>query len=336
MRRFIKVGLPENFHKSDVCQFREHKYELLKLNTFLLEDVTITNEGICFIHGSLIEQSVHWYRDKIEIFRLQGLLCLMDFPTQKKDDSQKYFMIQGPVFNYYHWIIESLPRLLASRKYSKEVTLILPYQTKDSDFVNESLNSFVFGDIIYMPKQTNFFMRSLIMPQINPYFTSYNPRIICKTRDFYKKNIFRNYSSEIPKPFKRIYLLNNDIRQIANEREIIFILEKNDFKVIDLSEYSFSNHVHLLNNAEVVVSSNQDLFACINFLKPGSKVLELKTERQNESDFYFERYWYLSSCLGLKYFYQFCNPSYPLEYEEISNLKVDIKLFKKNLNLLIG
>jgi capsular polysaccharide biosynthesis protein len=338
MKRIIKVSHPENLSKDDYCQFNECAYELIRLSTYLLEDVTLTNEGLCFINGCLIEQSIHWYRDKMEIYRLTGVIGLMDFPTQELENSNHYLIIQGPVFNYFHWITESLPRLLSSKKYCKKATLILPFEVSETTYVKESLFPFVFDNIIYIPKQTNFLISRLIMHQIKPYYTSYNPVIISKIREFYRNFSLRNHNSELARNYKWIYLSNSqdEIVKIANEKEICCILKENDFAIIDLSAYSFFKQVRLMNNAEIVISSNQDLFACMMFLPSGSKVFELKTEKLNENDFYFERYWYLSSCLKFKYYYQFCNRHSPVEYEEISDLVVDIELFKKNLKLLLG
>lgn len=337
MKKLIKIGLPENLAKDDYCQFHEHKYELPELATFYMEDITITNEGICLKDGNLIEQSIHWYRVKMDIYKLTGILNLIDNQTIQADDSKKHMIIQGPVFSYYHWFTESISRLMLAEKCSKEVILILPRQLKNINFVTESLTPFIFDDIIYIPKNSNLFVKQFILPQIKPYFTSYIPQITCQIRDFYRNFVNETYYSEMQKNFNRIYLLNSrcEAKKIVNEKEIICILKENNFKIINLSDYSLIEQVYLMNHAEVVVSSNQDLFACICFLRPGSKILELNNEKRNENDPYFERYWYLSSCLGLKYYYQFCDPDSPIEYEEVSELKVNINLFKKNLDILL-
>lgn len=173
MKRRIKIVLPSNLDRNDIYSFKIGNYNLPVLKVLELKDVIVTNDGICLSNNGLIKESVHGYRDKITIYTLKARLDLLNYSTCQMKDSNCCLIIHSPLFSYFHWFTESIPRLFLVKKELRNLSLLLPQSLRKVEFIQSSLKAFSFRSIFYIPPNTNIKLNHLILPQIKPYFTSY-------------------------------------------------------------------------------------------------------------------------------------------------------------------
>jgi hypothetical protein len=328
----VKVKLPANYSIDDACYFENRDYDIPHLKIRKLRNTIITYDGICLFDYNLLKESVHGYRDKIIISKLSSKLDLLNYDTFLLHDSNKYLLIHGPIISFYHWLTESIPRILLVKAQIKNLVLLLPISLKNDEFVRHSLMPFTFKDVFYIPRNWNIKIKQLVLPQIKPFFASYDPQTVNVVRKLYIRHS-KNESTYQGEYYDRIFLCNKE--DVSNIDDFISQLHQLDFHYVNIRHYSFYDLVQIISHVKIVISSNCNDLVCINFLKKGASVLELirkSTPDMNRTDL---RYLNLASCLGLKYYYQLCQAS-GSGLKSQSKLKVDLKTLRQNFNLIIN
>jgi len=332
MNRLIKVTLPKNIDKKYRYEFVNLNYYLSQLQVFHLSNVLITFEGTCLINNNLVKESVYGYRDKITIFSLTARLSL-EFNTIFYHDSNHYLLVHSPIYSYYHWLTATIPRLYMVKSQIDKLILLLPVSLKNNSFIEESLAPFGINNIRYILKNTNIKVTHLVLPQIKPFFDSYYPEVVNEIREFYS-NIVRKENG-LKNEFKTRIFLTDKIEnkhRIYNIKEVHSLLHKYD--IINILDYSFYEQIQIMQNSNLIISPSGDDLACISFMKKGTSLLELFKEQTNEIDKPNLRYLNLASCLGIKYYYQFCSTTRNNHPGNLSKINVDISLLENNIELM--
>ena len=95
--------------------------------------------------------------------------------------------------------------------------------------------------------------------------------------NFLEKAITNSSLNSFP---KKIYINRKDatsLRYIINRTEVEKTLENYGFLSLTMSDYNFSDQVALFNNAKEVVGLHGAGFANIIFCKPGTKIIEMRS-----------------------------------------------------------
>jgi capsular polysaccharide biosynthesis protein len=328
----IKVSLPLNIELKDICYFEKSYYKLSRLKIILLRNTIITFNGICLQNYDIIKESVHGYRDKLIIYKLTSKLDLLDYATFLLNNSDTFILIHGPIYNYYHWLTESIPRLLLVRYKIKHLTLLLPESLKNNDFVKQTLAPFDFNDVVYIPKKCNIKIKKLVLPQIKPFCSSYDPLIVNDIRKLYT-----DYSKDKTPPIleycARIFICSG--KEISNFDEVSTFLRLKNFHYLNINLLSFYDLVVIMEHTQIIVFATRNNFVCISFMKPQTSVLELININALNIEGPNKRCINLASALGLKYYYQLCNSSCNLSLPSNFRIKVDLKKLEENINLII-
>ena len=211
--------------------------------------------------------------------------------------------------NYYHWLIDVLPRILIleekiqenyikyilvpnyQKKYQLE-SLKCFFEKKNMNFVNLSQNKYLkFKSIIFSSNDIGF------------NFYNFHLLKILKKRifDYIREN---RISSKFN--FKKIYINRLDSnrkknRYLINENELVSKLKKRGFESITLSDYSFFEQALIFNNAKLIIGLHGAGLANILFAKKKTKIIELT--KYNWPAMYHK----LSKCLDLNYRKVLCN-----------------------------
>jgi len=69
-----------------------------------------------------------------------------------------------------------------------------------------------------------------------------------------------------------------DLRLITNENEVKKFVDEMGFQSIKLANLDFMDQVKIFNQAEIIIGLHGAGFANLSFCKPGTKIVELKTE----------------------------------------------------------
>lgn len=228
--------------------------------------------------------------------------------------------------NYFHWVTEVLPKVYFLKNCNKDFSILLP-----SNFVAEyQLTSLrqMNVPIIYFDRTV--FIKKIYLPsRQSPYSAHYNPTIIrgLSNQLVAKTDVNLNLGR-----FIYITRRNANIRKIENEKEVISLLCKYDFKIIEFESLSFQQQISVSYNAEIMISIHGAGLTNMIFCKPGTVILEFSLVNQILDKCYYT----LADACHLSYYYQFCNSTdMSLDYYS-ANLIVDIKLLNQNLAQILN
>jgi len=236
--------------------------------------------------------------------------------------------------NYYHWLIETLPRLdLLNRCNIHIDKYFVPYH---HSFQIETLNILGIPDskILKADKKTFIRAKNLIVPSLLCDYTRIKeknnfgqPKYIYKWICSFLRNSLMpdNFSEEYN--YKRIFISrqNAAVRKIENEKEVNDFLSKYGFEKVILEDMSVIEQISLFNSAEVIVSPHGAGLANLVFCKPKCKVIELFSP-----NYILNFFWLLSGNVGLVYYYLICdggNSSNPVK----ENMRININMLNETL-----
>ncbi len=205
--------------------------------------------------------------------------------------------------NYYHWVIDVLPRLIILQKEIKKkklLNLLVPNYKKDYQI--ESLNCFIDN------KRTNFinfskykFMQfdEITLSSNNEGFEYLNHNLLSILKNKVLTEARKKFKSSKYK-YKKIFISRVDAnlknkRNLKNNLEIENYLIQKGFNVLILSNYSFLEQALIFNNAKLVIGLHGAGLTNILFCKKKTKVIEITLDSWPKV---FKK---LSKCLNLSY-----------------------------------
>ena len=109
---------------------------------------------------------------------------------------------------------------------------------------------------------------------------------------------------------KKIYVTREDsnYRKILNEGDVVTILRKNGYKVINPQLYEIDEQIEIFSNAEKIIAPHGSNLANIIFCNPGTKVYEIGPDSSHPYDKRLsKRYENLCSICNLNYHKFLCD-----------------------------
>ena len=208
---------------------------------------------------------------------------------KKKYSGNILSLVQGisAVNNYGHWMLDILPKLCISEKFSNLNDfdgIYLPniknnFQKDSLKYFNINPNKYIDGSEI-----NHIYAEKLTIPQ-HPYWeinkhqfetvANVDQDIISILRNKFLKNS-ENTTKE------KLYIDRSDSKyfhmQIENTEELHKFLKKNNFKILKLSEITFEDQISLFQNAEIVVGAHGAGLCNLIFCNPKTKVIEFSNK----------------------------------------------------------
>jgi capsular polysaccharide biosynthesis protein len=173
--------------------------------------------------------------------------------------------------NFFHWMIEILPRLSMYERCPElhHLPLILPKSSRG--FVSGSLAlSGYLQKVVFLPDGAYRFSRLHLLAQLASPTCRVSPHAI----DWLDNTIGQRVSrGECP---RRIYISRRDanIRYVSNESELEPVLAEFGFTTMSMSGVPLASQIKLLRSAECVVGPHGAAFAHLAFAEPGTKFIE--------------------------------------------------------------
>lgn len=235
-----------------------------------------------------------------------------------RSESIKEIATAAPIspryYNYYHWLIQTLPRLWYLEEYESNignsVTIVLP--PSNPPWMEETLDMLGWPDQkIEYGTHPVYHAKHLIIPSYPPVHNSelqwLRDRLLPQADEFEQDsspNIFISRSNAVE-------------RRIVNEDTVVDVLTDNGFTKQHLENNSVARNTALFNNADIIVGAHgaglTDLIFCDD-----SKVVELFGSKMK---WHYKR---LSKELELDYEYILCEP-------ESTDLIVDVDKLREQL-----
>ena len=188
--------------------------------------------------------------------------------------------------NYYHAWTEFAARAYATKlanleydyilidndnKFTREILEILDF-SKKKIIISTNFTYLSAKKIIYPETINNF--EEIFLNGITVYHNKYLPSWIKFLYEGVSKNKYLLNSQD---NFEKVYISrrNKNVRNIINEKDLIFNLENLGFKTIYFEDYSIKEQIRIAQLSNQIVAIHGAGLANINFCRKGTKVLEL-------------------------------------------------------------
>lgn len=320
----VELPYPVNYSPEDKSLFSHFtNYSTNHFVIYSLQNINISRSGIVFK-----KMNNCWLSFPHTGFRTQyGWLYILKQYWFRKKETGKEDMVYVLLFdfwsyiNYYHWLVDSLPRLLMVQKELKENNYSILLPDSCSKFILDTLRFFKINEITFIKKGTYFQSKNILLP----YYTAGSGRIHPEYANLVRNFFLGKINTTVQKD--RVYVSRNKqkARRIHNEKEVIDVLMPLGFEIIYFEDLSFIQQVGLVKGAKVMVSSHGANMTNSMFMPDNSKVFELL--RNDTPNFC---YWALASVTNKRYYYQLC------EIAGNDHLLVDIEKFRHNIRLLLN
>jgi len=172
--------------------------------------------------------------------------------------------------NFYHWLIEILPRLISYDRYPSlhHVPLIVP--SSAPGFVAETLRlTGYLSKTVFLENGTYRFKKLHMLSKLSSIF-EVSPDAIAWLNDK-----FKNVATSRVTP-KKVYIARSDakIRFVSNEPQLTEVLTDFGFETMAMSGLSFPDQINLFRNAEYIIGPHGAAFANLAFAKQGATLIE--------------------------------------------------------------
>lgn len=224
---------------------------------------------------------------------------------------------------YFHWMTDAMQRIFNAEEYLMQYPLILTTNFKDKSFIDETLEILNLKPI-YVDHDKHYKINDLLMSERVSPAGNYRKEIIqsiaSKFIDFQSKNEKNN-------EYHRIWISrqNAERRLINNFSEVIKILEKHKFKIIEFENFSLGEQISMSMNCKVLGGVHGAGLTNMMFMSKGSKIFEVRGNQDSLNNCFFS----LASDLDMEYYY-FLSETEDNNYYS-TNHTIDIELFDKFL-----
>ena len=291
---------------------------------FILKNVCVNGQAVVFKNMRIFIPSLPWIRD-IDLFRTGNIFIQQWKKNLVKHNSLKNAALvydDWSAANYYHWMIESLPRLLLVQKKFPGFVLIVPQPSPEYITTTIALLNFTVLYPLNRHAATVIKVQNLVLPELvyyeekeedvivqdnklagielpqQPAAATFNYKEAELIITVQKKLLITQYRKPAV-PVKRIYISRSQqkSRRLLNEPELLPCLTKYGFEVKHFEGMKFLEQMDLLFNTAVFISVHGSNMVNILFMQKGSKVIELMNE-----NYLNDAYYLLSSTLQLSYY----------------------------------
>ena len=236
--------------------------------------------------------------------------------------------------NFFHWFLDVLQKLefidqsrdqILNFKYK----IIIPNGYNNS-YSRKSLEAF---DLNFYYQEKNEIIiseQSILLPNIAPtgnYRKNQVLKLSRRMKNHWTKNITNNLNN------KRIYISrkNAQRRKLKNEDEIIPILKKYGFTILDFDKLNFEEQLKNILNSEILISIHGAGLTHMLWMNEKSKVLEIRARDNRNDNCYFT----LASDLGHDYFYVIADKTDPKKSDHLSDLTINKSYFLSQLQKIL-
>lgn len=249
---------------------------------YSLSNCFVTPYGAVIKNGLVIKES---------LYRNYTKNVLMQYPSfYKKLFSRKYVKIEGECIvahhswydNYYHWLIEIVPRLFLLKDLAPQTTLIIHSRIKP--FHKEILSFFGFKTIFFLNENELALAEKVTFPSYNRSDKKYrlhnylsepgmNKTLLQKTSEW----IVSKTAGQTTETYSKIYISRDKAmhRKVLNEAELTSFLSAEGFTTVYMEDHDFGKQVNIINNASVIVGVCGAGLSNILFMKKNASVLNL-------------------------------------------------------------
>lgn len=253
----------------------------------------------------------------------------------KKFDKILFITNSNSPHNFFHWNLDVLQKLEFIEQNKDEISsydlkIIIP-NDHISDYIKNTLEAFDINLYYQKKNEIIFANSSILLPDIAP-TGNFREEIIRKL-NLRMRNHWINKKNIDLRNQKRIYISRKNAprRRLVNEAEIINILKKHDFSILDFDELNFEEQLKNILNCEVLVGSHGSALSHMLWMKPKSKIIEIRTKNNSNDNCFFS----LASALDHDYYYMMADKNNPKRSFHLSDIIIDVNYFSSQLSKML-
>lgn len=286
----------------------------------LLKNHTVLEDGAVFQQLRLVPESVMLIGGaRIRLHNWKGIAKIrLIFTQQKLAADCTYVVVHNTYRGFYHWLLESIPKLLEAKRTLSNFTLLLPASYNDT-FYSDTLHLLGINKIERLRPGIAYKVPQLALPYSEVSMGDYSRPML---HDL-KTNLLRALPTPSRSQFgQRLYVSRKKAarRKIINEDALETVLTARGFRVVCFEDYSFTQQVQLTAAAKVFIGIHGAGLANIVFQPENAVVVELRKFDGGENRFYTT----LAATLGLQYHLLYCAAQNPEQSVQDADLYVDI------------
>lgn len=287
----ISYAVPEKFNEAERWLFYDENFsfEIPAVHQIALRGTTICNALVFQNNRPFFELTRHKRPAMIDLFKAAIRLKV----SRREKFEVGILGIQDWANNYFHWMTEILPRIVAMKHQHPSIPVVIPSNYLNYPFIVESLDflkiDFKTFDVRHALKIDRLYACAI------PHVGRFNEGLM----HFFRDKMLSGIASQLH-PIRCIYITRGKARRrrISNEEVVFELLREKGFEKIVLEDLHLKDQVKLFQESRVVVASHGAGLANTIFMQKGQTVIELKSDNN--------RYWCyfsLARVFGLKYYY---------------------------------
>ncbi len=241
-----------------------------------------------------------------------------------KDLPEGLWITDNRSMNYFHWMTDALPRLMAAKQYGSELPVFLPKTYQKIHFVMDSLKS-MNCEIIHISSSRAYRVSKLTLPSHTAKPGNYNHELIKIIRAKLSVNSIKEVN-------RKIYISRASApkRKISNENGVNEILRSHAFEIHHFEDYSLAKQLEIMAETRYLVGLHGAGLTNMLFMPSDGKVLELRNEHDDHNNCYFS----LASAMNHDYYYQL-NGGDSIVTSAV-NVEIDLEKLELNLRLMLN
>lgn len=297
------------------------KYPVVDIKIFKLQNVFCNINSSSYItkNKDIVYMEEFPYIDRSKANYASGFISSHDhdFAYIKRFDSKKikkyenvFFLGGNGSFNFYHWMIEIVPKLLLINndymdKYNID-TIVVNECVKNNDnylwLLEKCLSHLKDIDIVYISQSDNFFVKKLFFINTfnqtvfnfkdtndkNILSTVYNNKYLCSLE---KRLTTSSIDNEL-KIYKKIFILRDEKtvnefnKRTYNESEVFEFFRKKGFEGLYLGNLTLIEQAYIFRNTDFIVGPSGAGWSNLIFCKDGIKAISWLPESIANFDTY--------------------------------------------------
>ena len=207
--------------------------------------------------------------------------------------------------NFYHWMADSLPRLLVLREQHPGCQLLMPAPV--AGYMQQTCAALGFTDLLTVEKDDIIHADTLVVPAHTTPLGYQHPPLLKQVRDELVAALAPAVPGRPPQR-RRVYVsrARQKLRRLVNEDEILPLLAQYGFETVFFEELSLTQQVRLMQETAVLLGVHGAGLTNMLFLPAGATVIEMvnleKLERTAEKGFENILYFRMAGGLQLPYY----------------------------------
>lgn len=282
-----------------------------------IENAFVSPFGIVYKNGLVVKESVYSMFKPTSFYLSFYKKLLLNKIIKVKGDCtvahNSYFQ------NYYHWLLEAVPRLFLIKDKAPELTLIL--NANSPGFVKQYISLFDFKEIIYIEDDKLVKADKIIFPTYTSRgLAMYEPI----TQNMVQWLLAKNNIQQNSNPTKNIFITrkNAKYRRLLNEDEVVAYLSSKGFEIVTLENLTVKEQMQLFADSKCVIGTQGAGMANMIYSTHGQLLITIIHEEHPDDAYYNQTNINNTAC----YFFQ-CKGAGNFDFKNNDDISVDINKF---------